>query len=217
MATTEYYQLITSLCREGGLNYPVIIIYSVEFQETISLLKKKHYPEFINKISEATRNLCRAGADFALIASNTPHMFFDEIKSKSPLPLLSIVEATAKVASKHKIKTVGLMGTKFTMQSDFYQREFSKFGMNVVVPEMKEQDYIHQKIMTELVKRQIIEKTRQEIAAITKKMIKERSIEALILGCTELPLINPAKYVNIPILDTTEIHAKAAFDYALSE
>jgi aspartate racemase len=216
-STLEYYRIITTLCRQRGMGhqYPVIIIYSLNFQEFFSLVESGKWSEVINLISEAVNSLSNAGADFTIIASNTPHMVFNEVATKSPLPLLSIVDETGRVAKNLGFTRVGLLGTKFTMQADFYSNVLTpEYGISVVTPKKSEQDYIHQKIMTELVNGSIVEETRQELSRIARVMADKEGIEALILGCTELTLILSQDVVGIPVLDTTRIHANAALDFA---
>jgi aspartate racemase len=218
-STVEYYRVITALCRQRGMGYryPVIIIYSLNFQEFIGLVESGKLPEVINLLCEAIDSLFHAGADFALMASNTPHIVFNEVAARSPIPLLSIVEETGRVASKFGFTRVGLLGTKFTMQADFYSNVLStKYGISVVSPEKAEQDYIHHKIMTELVNGYIVEETRQELSRIARVMADREGTEALILGCTELPLILSEEAVGIPTLNTTRIHAEAALNLAQS-
>ena len=216
-STIEYYRVITTLCRQRGMGYryPVIIVYSLNFQEFIGLVESGNLPEVTNLLCEATDSLSHAGADFALMASNTPHIVFNEVVARSPIPLLSIVEETGRVASKFGFTRVALFGTKFTMQADFYSNVLStKYGISVVTPEKANQDYIHHKIMTELVNGYIVEETRQELSRIAKMIADKEGIEALILGCTELPLILSEEAVGIPILDTIRIHAEAALNLA---
>jgi len=219
-STVEYYRIIAELCRQRGMgyHYPVIIIYSLDFQEFFGLVESGKQLEVIKLLCGAVDSLSRAGADFALMASNTPHMFFDEVATRSPIPLLSIVEETGRVASELGFTRLGLFGTKFTMQSDSYSKILSiKYSISVVVPEESEQDYIHHKIMTELVNDCIVNKTRQEMSRIARTIADKEGIEALILGCTELPLILSEESVGIPILDTTRIHAEAALNFAQSD
>jgi len=219
-STVEYYRVITTLCRQRGMGYryPVIIVYSLNFQEFISLVESGNLPEVIDLLCEAIHSLSHAGADFALMASNTPHMVFNEVAARSPIPLLSIVEETGKTAKNSGFTRVGLFGTRFTMQADFYSNVLSnKYGISVVTPEKSDQDYIHHKIMAELVNGYIVEETRQELSRITRTMADREGIEALVLGCTELPLILSEEAVGIPILDTTRIHAEAALNLAQSD
>lgn len=218
-STVEYYRIITTLCRQRGMGhrYPVIIIYSLNFHEFISLVESGNLPEVTSLICDAINSLSEAGADFALMASNTPHIVFNEVAARSPIPLLSIVDETGRVARNLGFTRVGLFGTKFTMQADFYSDVFStKYGISVVTPQKADQDYIHHKIMTELVDGCIIEKTRQELSRMARMMADKRGIQALILGCTELPLILSEEVVGIPLLDTTRIHAEAALNFSQS-
>jgi len=218
-STVEYYRIITSLCRQRGMGYryPVIIVYSLNFQEFIDLVKSGNLPEVINLLCKAIDSLSHAGADFALMASNTPHIVFNEVVARSPIPLLSIVEETGKTAKTLGFTRVGLLGTKFTMEADFYSNILStKYGISVVTPKKADQDYIHRKIMTELVSGCIVEESRQELSRITRKMADEEGIEAMILGCTELPLILSEEVVGIPVLDTTRIHAEGALNFSQS-
>lgn len=152
------------------------------------------------------KTLAVAGADFAVIASNTPHVVFDEVRALSPLPLISIVEETCKKAWSLQYKKVGLLGTGFTMQGAFYPDCFATRGMEVVVPQREEQGFIHEKIYTELVFGDVRSDTKKRFLAITERMVREQQIEALILGCTELPLIITGGDSSIPLLNTVEIH-----------
>lgn len=218
-STVEYYRIITSLCRQQGMGrrYPVIIIYSLNFDEFIRLVESGDLPEVVNLLSKAINSLSNAGADFALMASNTPHIVFNEVANRSPIPLLSIVEETGRAARELGFSRVGLFGTRFTMQAEFYRDILStKYNLSVVTPEKADQEYIHHKIMTELVNGAIVEKTRQEMSRIARVMADKEGIEAMILGCTELPLILSEETAGLPVLDTTRIHAEAALSLSQS-
>lgn len=218
-STVEYYRIIAALCRQRrmGYHYPVIIVYSLDFHGFISLMESGNFPEVIDLLCQAINSLASAGADFVIMASNTPHLLFNEVAAKSPIPLLSIVDETGKMASKLGFTRVGLFGTRFTMGADFYSNILStKYGVSVVTPEQAEQDYIHRKIMDELVNGDIVEETRQELSRIARMLADKQGIEALILGCTELPMILSEQVVGMPVLDTTRIHAEAALNFAQS-
>ncbi len=218
-STVEYYRIITALCRQRGMrhHYPVIIVYSLNLQEFISLVESGNVTEVITLLCKAIDSLSKAGADFALMAANTPHMVFDEVAVRSPIPLLSIVEETGKVAKKSGFTEVCLFGTKFTMQADFYSNVLSsKYGISVVTPQKADQDYIHHKIITELADGHIAEETRQELTRIGRALADKGGAQALILGCTELPLILSEEVIGFPVLDTTRIHAEAALNLAQS-
>ncbi|MBV9610757.1 MAG: amino acid racemase, partial [Acidobacteria bacterium] len=160
--------------------------------------------------------LKNAGAHFALFAANTPHVVFDEIQARSPLPLLSIVEATCKHAQKLGLNTLGLFGTGFTMKGNIYPETFARAGMKVVVPSPEEQSYIHEKYMCELLKSVFLPETRERMLAIIGRLRSSEGIQGLILGGTELPLILRGADAGIPLLDTTTIHVQAAVAEMLS-
>jgi len=217
-STLKYYRLIIDLCREKGLdgNYPEIIIYSLNFKECHDLMESGRQREYVAKLVGGIQSLHRAGADFALIASNTPHIFFDELKARSPIPLLSIVEATCGTVAKRGLKRVGLFGTRFTMQADFFQKVFHRRNISIIVPEEEEQAYIDDKIFSELVLGKVLDETHRGLLEIVGRMIERDLIEGLILGCTELSLILSQDELDIPFFDTTKIHAQSALDYSLS-
>ena len=218
-STLKYYRLIIDLCRERGLggNYPEIIIYSLNFKECHDLMESGRERELVAKYVGGIESLHRAGADFALIASNTPHTFFEEIEAKSPIPLLSIVEATCGVVAKQGLERVGLFGTRFTMQADFFQKAFRRRNISVIVPEEEEQAYVNDKIFNELVWGKVVDESRRGLLEIVGSMIERDSIQGVILGCTELSLILPQGELGIPFFDTIKIHAQSALDYSLSD
>ncbi len=160
---------------------------------------------------EEIGKLARAGANFGLISANTPHIVFDEVASKSPIPLISIVEATCAAAKARKLKRLGLFGTRFTMQGTFYPKVFSREGIELVAPEAKDQEYIHDKYLNELVPGKFLPETRDGLLAIVDRMHAKSDIDSVILAGTELPLIlHDADHKGIPLLDTTRIHCQAA-------
>ncbi|MFP3975410.1 MAG: aspartate/glutamate racemase family protein [Dehalococcoidia bacterium] len=217
-STVEYYRTIIEICHQRGLghSYPVIVIYSVNFHEFVQVAKSGNKADVTDFLARGIDVLSGAGAEFALMASNTPHMVFNELNDRSPIPLLSIVEATAKAANEAGYKSVGLMGTKFTMQADFYSDVLSnKYGISTLVPEEPDQDYVNDKIMNELVNGIVSEDTRQGLSNIAGAM-RQKGIEALILGCTELPMVISEETIGFPVLNTTIIHAEAAMDYSLA-
>jgi aspartate racemase len=151
------------------------------------------------------------------LAANTPHIVFEDIQQQSPIPLLSIVEATCAAAIALRVTTVGLFGHRFTMQGHFYSKVFAKQGISVVVPCQEDQDYIHEKYMGELVQGIFLPETRERLLEIVGRMKEENGIQGLILGGTELPLIlRDETYKAIPFLDTTRIHVKHAVAQMLS-
>ena len=166
---------------------------------------------------EKIGKLARAGANFGLISANTPHIVFDELASKSPIPLISIVEATCAAAKARKLKRLGLFGTRFTMQGTFYPKVFSREGIELVVPDAKDQEYMHDKYLNELVPGNFLPETRDGLLAIVDRMQTKTNIDGVILAGTELPLIlRDADHRGIPLLDTTKIHCQAAVAEMLS-
>ena len=166
---------------------------------------------------EEIRKLACAGATFGLISANTPHIVFDEVVSRSPIPLISIVEATCAEAKARKLKRLALFGTRYTMQATFYPKVFSREGIELLLPDLEDQTYIHDKYLNELVPGQFLPATRAGLLAIVDRMKADSDIDGVILAGTELPLIlRDSEHNGIPLLDTTEIHCEAAVTEMLS-
>ncbi|HEX2977065.1 MAG TPA: amino acid racemase [Bacteroidales bacterium] len=217
-ATVDYYNLLIDSFKDdsGSLNYPEIIIYSVNMSEFLGLMREKKYDSAARKVADKAEALKRAGADFAAITANTPHMLFDQITGLSPLPLISIVEATCEECMKMGVKRAGLMGTGFTMNATFYQDVFKKHGLEVLVPEASDRELINHKLFTEIELGIFRDETRQILVGIIEKMVSEQKIDSIILGCTELPLIlKEPSYSGIPALNTTKIHVDAIVKYCV--
>jgi len=218
-STIDYYQKIIALYRERTRNgsYPEFIIKSVNLRKGPDFMDANDLAGMADYLLEAIGRLARAGADFGLISANTPHIVFDELASKSPIPLISIVEATCAAAKARKLKRLALFGTRYTMQGTFYAKVFSREGIELLVPEPNDKDYIHDKYMNELVPGKFLSETRSGLLAIVDRMKAKSHIDGVILAGTELPLIlrDPA-HNRIPFLDTTKIHVEAAVDEMLS-
>ena len=210
-ATADYYKRIVDFFHEHNrsLSSPEIIIYSVDMTELFKFVADKHWEPLVDWLTSKLVALKNAGADFAAISANTPHIVFDQVQEKSPLPLISIVEATLASAKSIGLGKVGLLGTKFTMQSNFFGSRFAKEGIVVVVPNDHEQQYIHDKLVSEIELGIFNESTRQELLAIISRMRERDNIDAVILGCTELPLILNDGMSKISFLNTTAIHVAA--------
>jgi aspartate racemase len=217
-STLEFYRQLAVLAQENLSDraYPTIIIYSVNMAEFRKKLRSGDYPETISFLSNTINSLAAAGADFAVVASNTPHMFFDELVEASSIPLLSMVDETAREAKSHGFNRVGLFGTQFTMEGDFYRKSLEKNGIMLSIPGEEDRKYIDDKTMTELADGKIELGTQEKLVKICRKMVESEGIEALILGSTELSLILNEKVLGLPVLDTTRISIKAVFDYSLT-
>ena len=177
--------------------------------QMLDLIGAKHLLEVTQYLKDEIEKLARAGADFGLLASNTPHLVFDGLQAASPIPLISIVEATCRRAKELGLERLALFGTRFTMQGGFYSRESEKHEMTIILPSDNDQEYIHEKYMSELVHGTILKETKAGLLSIADRLKKEQTIQGLILGGTELPLIlKEGDDPDIPFLDTTRIHVE---------
>ena len=218
-SSIEYYRLFISLAkqREPEGRYPELIIYSLNFQDFCRPASKGQDDRVIALLRDKLASIEEAGADFAMMASNTPHKYYEELEKDLSIPLLSIVESTADAAAERGFSRVGLLGTKFTMSGNFYQQVFEKRGIEIVTPPKDDRGFVHEKIMNELVTGTSSDSTRNRLIEITRKMKRTGNIEATILGCTELPLVLSEEETGFPVLDTTEIHVKTAYNMAAEE
>jgi len=214
-STSIYYNHIIReyAKRYSNYNYPEIIIYSVNFQEFIDWQNQEKWDLAANKMIEVFNILEKAGADFGLIATNTMHIVLDKVQSEISIPILSIIESTAEIINQEKIKTIGLLGTIFTMSRDFYKQGLEKKGIATLVPENKEQELINKIIFQELTKGIITPQSKAEYIKIINKL-KTRGAEGIVLGCTEIPLLVSGEDCTIRLYDTTRIHAEKALNFA---
>jgi len=218
-STVDYYQRIIALYRErtGDGSYPEFIINSVNLKKGLDFMAANNLAGMADYLLEGIGKLAGAGADFGLIAANTPHIVFDDVAPKSAIPLISIVEATCAAAKTQNLKRLALFGTRYTMQATFYPKVFSREGIELLVPEPNDQDYIHDKYMNELVPGKFLPATRAGLLAIVDRMKAKSDIDGVILAGTELPLIlRDPDHNGIPFLVTTKIHVEAAVDEMLS-
>ena len=218
-STIEYYRSIFAGYRQQRPDgsSPSILINSVDVNKLLDWMGAGQLGEVTDYLAGELQRLARAGADFGIIAANTPHIVFGDLQKRSPITLISIVEATCAEAKKRGTQTIGLLGTRFTMQATFYPQVFSREGIRVVVPEKDEQDYIHGKYVGELLKDMFLPETREKLLAIIRRMKEQQQIQGIILGGTELPLLlRDEAAFGIPLLDTTQIHVQAVVAELLS-
>jgi aspartate racemase len=216
-STIDYYQTIIALYRErtGDSSYPQFLINSIDLNKVREFVIANDLQRLIETIVEEIEKL--AGADFGLIAANTPHLVFEQIAERSSIPLISIVEATCGAAKVEKLKKLALFGTKFTMTGEFYPKVFSREGIALVQPDPADQDYIHDKYMNELVPGNFLPETRAGLLAVVDRLKAKIDIDGVILAGTELPLIlREPEHHGIPFLNTTKIHCQAAVTEMLS-
>ncbi len=219
-STVEYYRLLIASYREKKRDgsYPAILINSIDMKKMLDLIGTKKMAEVTEYLLGEVRKLARAGADFGLLASNTPHLVFEDLRQRSPIPLLSIVEAACETAQALKLKKIGLFGTRFTMQGGFYPKTFAKEGIEIILPSPEDQNYVHEKYMSELVNGVFLDETRERLLLIVDRLKAENGIQGLILGGTELPLILREGFARgIPFLDTTKIHVERAVSLMLGQ
>jgi aspartate racemase len=218
-STIDYYGKIIALYRERTRDgsYPQFIINSINLKKGLDFVDAGNLIGMSDYLIEEIGKLALAGATFGLISANTPHIVFDEVASKSPIPLISIVEATCVAARARKLKRLALFGTRYTMQATFYPKVFSREGIELLAPDPEDQDYIHDRYLNELVSGKFLPETGAGLLAIVERIKAKSDIDGVILAGTELPLIlRDAEYKGILFLDTTKIHCEAAVAEMLS-
>lgn len=211
-STIEYYRLLVAEYRrrQPDGSYPSILINSVNLQRLIDLVTADDRAGLVEYLVPELEKLHRGGAVIGLLSSNTPHLVFDQLAARSPLPLISIVTTARAEAQRLGLKRVGLFGTRFTMQAGFYTSTFAEAGITVVVPEAAEREAVHEKYMGELIHGRFLDETRERLLGIALAMQQREGIEALVLGGTELPLLLRESPAGLPLLDTGRLHAEAA-------
>lgn len=211
-STVDYYRSILAAYKDQRPDgsAPSIIINSIDLQKALRMLDGNDLEALVDYLSGELLRLAGAGAHFAVLSANTPHLVFDDLRQRSPIPLISIVEATRDAAQAMRLTKLGLLGTRFTMQGRFYPDVFSRENIELAVPEPDEQTYIHDKYFGELVKGVFLPETQQQLLAIIDRMKEREDIAGVILAGTELPLIlRGGNKPTVPFLDTTQIHVQA--------
>jgi aspartate racemase len=217
-SSIEYYRIINQTVREklGGLHSAKSIMVSVEFAEIEALQHQNRWDELASIMIEAARSLERGGAEFVIICTNTMHKLYDEVQNKIKIPMLNIADATAEKIKADGINKIALLGTRFTMEEDFYKgRLVDKYGLDVIIPSPEQMEIVHRVIYDELCAGIIKTDSKQRYAEIIQDLVAEGA-EGVILGCTEIGLLVKQADSPVPLYDTTEIHARAAVDCALA-
>ncbi|MFW5756398.1 MAG: aspartate/glutamate racemase family protein [Tangfeifania sp.] len=217
-STKVYYELINRKVQEllGGFHSAKIVLYSFDFAEIEKLQHQGKWPELCQLMSDAAQKLEKAGTEIILLCTNTMHLCSDSITQNISVLFLHIAEATGEEISSRKIKKVGLLGTRFTMEKDFYKTVLNqKFGVKVIIPAEAERKLVHRIIYEELVHGKIKSESREKIKSIIAHL-QEKGAEGVILGCTEISLLISEKDADIPVLDTTKIHAEKAAERAVN-
>lgn len=218
-STAEYYKTINNLVNQrlGGNHSARLIIYSVDFEEILSLEMKNNWDSIGNKMAEISQDLEKAGARGLVLCSNTMHLVAEDLEKVTNIPIINVIDATAEEIKKNRIESIGLLGTKFTMEREFYKNRLKeKHGLKVLVPDSKGIGIINNIIYKELAYGKINPTSKKEIKRIVENLISDGA-EGIILGCTELPMIINSKEVDVPLFDTLKIHMLAAMNFSLED
>lgn len=214
VSTMDYYKFINEGVNSklGGLNFAECIIYSLNFGD----IQAKSWNDSFELLLNACESLKRSGVDSIVLCANTAHLFADKLQEAIKLPIIHIGIETAKAVNKQGFKKAGLLGTKFTMEMDFYRNKLEEYGLEILIPEKQEtRDYIQHTVKEELGIGFINPETRTNYISIVKELV-DRGAECIILGCTEIPMLISQDDFAIPVFDTTKIHSQAIVEYVVS-
>ena len=216
-STLEYYRVINEYTKErlGGFHSGKIVLYSVDFAEVETQQHEGRWDDLTRLMIDAAQRVERGGAELLVICTNTMHKMADDVQKGIRIPVLHIVDVTAEAIKSRSMKKVGLLGTRFTMEQDFYKgRLVRNHGFEVIVPEEKEREEIHRILYDELCLGEIKNRSKETFQRIIANL-EARGAQGIILGCTEIPLLVSQEDYKIPLFDTTTLHARAAVDFAL--
>jgi aspartate racemase len=216
-SSLEYYRIINETVKEklGGFHSAKSIMYSVDFAEIEHLQHQGNWHEATQMMIQAAKNVENGGADFIVICTNTMHKMAEDVEQNINIPLLHIADATAELIKSKNLKTIGLLGTNFTMEEDFYRgRLISKHNLEVVIPRKEDREIVHNVIYNELCLGKIKQSSKTQYKKIINRMV-EKGAEGIILGCTEIGLLVKQEDINIPLFDTAQIHVIAAVEFSL--
>lgn len=217
ISTVEYYHIINKETgkRLGGHNAARCLLYSFNYADINECNIRDDHEGVYKLVLDAAFRLKIAGADFIVLCANTLHQYVEQLDDEVKLPIVHIADATAAEIKRKNISTIGLLGTKFTMEMDFYTKRLSDAGINSIIPEKSERLFIHSVIMNELLKEEYRQESKKKFLEIINDL-EQKGAEGIVLGCTEIPLLIKQQDTHLPVFNTLEIHAKAAVDFALS-
>jgi aspartate racemase len=217
LSTLEYYRIINQETnrRLGGLNAARCLIYSINYADVDACNKRDDHEGVYRIVLDAALKLKNASADFLVLCANTFHQYVEKLDEDVKLPIVHIADAAAGEIKKKGLSTIGLLGTKYTMEMDFYKGRLSAAGIKSLVPEKPERLFIHSTIMDELLKEIFKPEAKKRFLDIINDL-EQKGAEGIVLGCTEIPLLIKQKDTHLPVFNTLEIHAKAAVDYAVN-
>jgi aspartate racemase len=218
VSTLEYYRLLNmdTNKRLGGLSSAKCILHSFNYAEIIELNKAEDHKEITRLVINAAQKLENASADCLLLCANTMHMYVDELLKHTSLPLIHIADAAAVEIKKQGLTRVGLLGTIWTMEKDFYIKRLADAGIKTIVPEIPGREFIHKSIMEEFAKEIFLEETKDKFLKIINDL-EQKGAQGIVLGCTEIPLLIKQADCHLPIFNTLELHAKAAVEFAVGD
>ncbi len=216
VSTIDYYRLINQMVNErlGGVNAATLLLYSVNFAEFLPPADEAGWRHFTSRFIAIARKLELGGAEGLVLCANTPHKVAPEISAAITIPLIHIAEVTAREVASHKHSRVGLLGTRFTMQERFYHEMLAKYGINTLIPEPADREYIHETILGDFSKNIFTPEHKARYLRIIDHL-ENAGAQAIILGCTEIPILIKPQDCRLPLFDTTVLHARAAVDFAL--
>ena len=218
-STIPYYRTINETVKQrlGGLHSAKIVLYSVDFHEIEQLQRSGDWQCAGELLAQAAQTLARAGADCIVLCTNTMHKVAPQIEAAVGIPLLHIADATGQAIRRAGLNKVALLGTRFTMEQDFYKQRLSeRHAIDVAVPNEMEREVVHRVIYQELCLGQIQPESRAAYCRIMQRLVEQEAAQAIILGCTEISLLVDQSDASVPLFDTTAIHAQAAAEFALS-
>jgi aspartate racemase len=217
-STVTYYKIINETVKEklGGLHSAKCILYSVDFQEIEECQANGNWEKSGEILGEAAYNLEKAGADFIVICTNTMHKVINQIKEKISIPILHIAEMTAEKILEKGLKNIALLGTKYTMEQDFYKSKLIEKGINVIIPDKNDIEIINEVIYDELCLGTINSDSKKKFLEIVDKL-RSKGAEGIILGCTEIGLLIKNEDTDVPLFDTAIIHAEQAAIYSIKD
>lgn len=218
VSSVDYYRLINQGINAalGGHEFARCILYSINFADIVACNQRNDSEGLFTLIEDATNKVILGGAEGIILCANTLHKYADRLQKRINIPLIHIAEATAKEVNDKKLDTVGLLGTKYTMEKDFYTSKLEAANIRTVIPELADREFINETIYNELLKEIFKEKSKKRFLDIMKNL-QVRGAEGIILGCTEIPLIIREDDFDLPLFNTTAIHARAAVKFALEE
>lgn len=216
ISTVEYYHIINKETgkRLGGHNAARCLLYSFNYADINECNIRDDHEGVYKLVLDAAFRLKIAGADFIVLCANTLHQYVEQLDDEVKLPIVHIADATAAEIKRKNISTIGLLGTKFTMEMDFYTKRLSDAGINSIIPEKSERLFIHSVIMNELLKEEYRQESKKKFLEIINDL-EQKGAEGIVLGCTEIPLLIKQQDTHLPVFNTLEIHAKAAVDFAI--